>query len=152
MAEFNLEQIIKSGVEKALNKPIVDGKSITEWAAIGMKAPRWVSVKDRLPKTEQKVLVSIKTAYGTRYTTIAAHVGYHERNSESDGWSLDYEIDWEEYDEENDVYWVPECWYEVNFVDDNPNWIIDKVDGEITHWMPIPEPPKEEPQCQTPIP
>ena len=98
----------------------------------------WISVKDRLPKTEQKVLVSIKTAYGTRCTTIAAHVGYHERNSESDGWSLDCEIDWEEYDEENDVYWVPECWYEVNFVDDNPNWIIDKVDGEITHWMPLP--------------
>lgn len=56
MAEFNLEQIIKSGVEKALNKPIVDGKSITEWAAIGMKAPRWISVKDRLPDVKDNVL------------------------------------------------------------------------------------------------
>ena len=58
MAEFNLEQIIKSGVEKALNKPIVNGKSITEWAAIGMKAPRWISVKDRLPEKNQIVIAS----------------------------------------------------------------------------------------------
>lgn len=102
---------------------------------------KWISVKDRMPETEQIVLVSIKTPYGNRYTTVAAHIGYHERNNESVGWSLEYEIDWE-YDEEKDVYWIPECWYEVNFVDDNPNWIIDKVDGEITHWMPLPEPPE----------
>lgn len=50
MAEINIQAVIKSGVEKALNKPVVDGKSITEWAAIGMKAPRWISVKDRLPE------------------------------------------------------------------------------------------------------
>lgn len=104
--------------------------------------PQWISVKDRMPKTEQHVLVSIKTAYGNCYTTVAAHVGYHERNSESDGWSLECEIDWDEYDEKNDWYWVPECWYEVNFVDDNTNWIIDKVDGEITHWMPLPKYPE----------
>ena len=48
MAELNIETVIKSGVEKALNEPIVDGKSITEWAAIGMKAPRWISVKDTM--------------------------------------------------------------------------------------------------------
>ena len=115
-------------LEKIDNAPTVNG---------------WISVKDRLPKTEQKVIVSIKTALGNRSTTIAAHVGYHELNSESDGWSLEDEIEWDEYDEENDWYWVPECWYEVNIVDDNPNWIIDKIDGEITHWMPLPEPPKE---------
>lgn len=57
MAECNIEAVIKSGVEKALKKPIVDGKSITEWAAIGMKAPRWISVKDRLPETRHAVLV-----------------------------------------------------------------------------------------------
>lgn len=104
----------------------------------------WISVKDRLPETERRVLVSIKTHYGTRFTTIAAHVGYHERNSESDGWSLEYELDWDEYDEEHDWYWVPECWYESNFICDNPNWIIDKCDGEVTHWMSLPEAPKED--------
>lgn len=58
MAEFNIETVIKSGVEKALNKPVLDGKSITEWAAIGMKAPRWISVKERLPKKNEIVIAS----------------------------------------------------------------------------------------------
>lgn len=57
MAELNIETVIKSGVEQALNKPIVDGKSITEWAAIGMKAPRWINVKDRLPANNSHVIV-----------------------------------------------------------------------------------------------
>ena len=40
MAELSLEEIIKEGIEQALKEPIADGKSVTEWAAIGMKAPR----------------------------------------------------------------------------------------------------------------
>lgn len=47
------------------------------------------------------------------------------------------------YDEEKDCYCVKECWYEVNVVDDNPNWIIDS-DYDVTHWMPLPMPPKED--------
>ena len=46
-----------------------------------------------------------------------------------------------EYDEENDCFWIPECWYEVNSVEDNGNWIIDS-DYDVTHWMPLPEAPK----------
>lgn len=56
MAELNLEEVIKSGVNKALNKPILNGKSITEWAAIGMKSPYWVSVNDKLPEKEGRYL------------------------------------------------------------------------------------------------
>lgn len=58
MAELNIEAVIKSGVEKALNKPIMNGKSITQWAAIGMKAPQWVSVEERLPEKNQIVIAS----------------------------------------------------------------------------------------------
>ena len=58
MDKFNIETVIKSGVDKALNTPVAGGKSITEWAAIGMKAPRWISVKDKLPTSiVNKVLV-----------------------------------------------------------------------------------------------
>ena len=57
MAIFDLETCIKNGVEKALNKPIVNGKSITELAAIGMKAPHWISVKDRLPEYNGQYIV-----------------------------------------------------------------------------------------------
>ena len=50
MAELSLEEIIKEGVEQALKEPIADGKSVTEWAAIGMKAPRWINADKRPPK------------------------------------------------------------------------------------------------------
>lgn len=41
MAELkSLEDAIKSGVEKALNKPIMNGKSVLEWAKIGMDLDR----------------------------------------------------------------------------------------------------------------
>ena len=57
MATFDLEDVIQKGVETALNKNKINGKSITQWAAIGMKAPQWVSVKDRLPEDNRFVLV-----------------------------------------------------------------------------------------------
>lgn len=41
MAEIkSLDDVIKSGVEKALNKPIMNGKSVLEWAKIGMDSDR----------------------------------------------------------------------------------------------------------------
>lgn len=41
MAELkSLDDAIKSGVEKALNKPIMNGKSVLEWAKIGMDYDR----------------------------------------------------------------------------------------------------------------
>ena len=50
MAEFDIESIIKSGVEKALNNPAYGGKTILEWAAIGIKnGGCWISVKAKLP-------------------------------------------------------------------------------------------------------
>ena len=50
MAKFDLESTIKKGVEAAINRPVYGGKSITEWAAIGMKAPQWIAVTDRMPE------------------------------------------------------------------------------------------------------
>lgn len=41
MAELkSLHDVIKSGVEKALNKPILEGRSVLEWAKIGMDLDR----------------------------------------------------------------------------------------------------------------
>jgi hypothetical protein len=72
MAELSLEEIIKEGIEQALKEPIADGKSVTEWAAIGMTAPRWISVKDRLPEEKvnpytqdyQEVICLLSTRFG----------------------------------------------------------------------------------------
>ena len=99
---------------------------------------RWIPVTERLPESQKTVLVSAKDkTFGHRHTMMAAHIGHREAKTEDYGWQ-EYEGD-TEYDEENDCFWIPECWWESNFVEDNTNWIIGS-DYEITHWMPLPEP------------
>lgn len=103
---------------------------------------RWISVQDRLPESQKPVLVCAKDkTFGHKRVLKAAHIGYHECSTDDYEWQ-DYEGD-TEYDEEKDCFWIPECWYETNAVEDNGNWML-YDDYEITHWMPLPEPPKEE--------
>lgn len=100
-------------------------------------ADGWISINDMLPQPEQVVLITIKDktfSSAKSYVSTAAHVGYHEKSTED--WR-EYEGD-TEYDEENDCYWIRPCWYEVNIVDDNPNWELSDDLYEITHWMPLP--------------
>lgn len=102
---------------------------------------RWIPATERLPNSERVVLVSALTkTFRHRHTLMAAHIGHHEFTTEDTDWR-EYEGD-TEYDEENDCFWIPECWYEVNAIDDNGNWIIDS-EYDVTHWMPLPEPPNE---------
>ena len=100
----------------------------------------WILCSERLPETDKKVLVNLHNTYGRDVILMASHIGYHERTSEDYGWQ-DFE-GYTEYDEENDCFWIPECWCESNYVEDNANWIIDECEGIITHWMPLPEPCK----------
>lgn len=102
---------------------------------------RWIPASEP-PKSQKAVLVSAKDKrFGYRHTLRAAHIGHHEVTTEDYGWQ-EYECD-TEYDEEKDCFWISECWYESNVMEDNTNWIIDS-DYEVTHWMQLPEGPKEE--------
>lgn len=106
MAEytFDLGSIIKKYIEAAINEHVYEGKSITEWTAIGMKAPRWISVKDRLPETDGEYIVYITSDDGEKCVTCDHWVkSSHER------------------------------WF-----------LFDDAGAVVTHWMPLPEPPKEE--------
>ncbi len=117
MAEFNLERIIKSGVERALNEPIVNGMSITQWAAFGMKAPQWVSVEDRLPELDKIVLVyAVGKIDGFRGDHVYALCSRYVQRifSSSPG---------------KEVWSIPCSYFHTDY--------------KITHWMPLPEPPKE---------
>lgn len=105
------------------------------------KKSRWIPVTEQLPESNKAVLISARCkTFGFRHTLKAAHIGHHEATTEDYGWQ-EYEGD-TEYDEEKDCFWIPECWWEDNFADGNSNWIIDS-DCEVTHWMPLPELPKE---------
>ena len=119
------EQAYKNGYKKGYE----DGK------------PKWIPVAELLPDSERIVLVTaLSKTFRHKHILMVAHIGHHEFTTEEYGWQ---EYDGEtEYDEENDCFWIPECWYEVNSVEDNGNWIIDS-DYDVTHWMPLPEPPKE---------
>ena len=76
----------------------------------------WISVKDRLPEDDQHVLV-----YHAEDFHIT--VGYFESDYvqyyiESDGSKFYTDDGWE-----TEISWAPK--------------------GDVTHWMPLPEPPKE---------
>lgn len=60
-------------------------------------------------------------------------------------WREDSDWNWEtdclcEYDEEQDDWKIPEGWFEYClYNEDNLNYAIDNF---VTHWMQLPEPPK----------
>ncbi len=101
------------------------------------RIPQWISVDQSMPQSGQTVLACYKNSAGNwrriRAEWIAA------KTSESGP-----ESDIGEYDEESDTYYDPEGWYEkVN------NWdeysYIAVTEGDVSHWMPMPEPPADKP-------
>lgn len=101
--------------------------------------PQWISVEDRLPEPEQEVLAVCRKRYGL--VVVPAIYENGEVNTYDSTWNW-YDCDFP-YDEENDVYIIPEGWWENRYF--NPEDTFNSpVDAPVTHWMPLPEPPKEE--------
>lgn len=101
----------------------------------------WIPVEERLPEAEKEVRVLCKASWNSkwRYQCQAFYVPKGTLREASEyGW--DYEC-CDEYSEEDDDYFVNPGWYERihNWDDYSAVGIAD----EVTHWMPLPEAPKE---------
>ena len=105
----------------------------------------WISVEDRLPEPEKEVLIlTIRRymCYGEvrEISTITTAMYEDGTMSTEDSFWNWYDIDFI-YDEENDVQYIPEGWWEFRHY--NPDDVYNNaVDDKVTHWMPLPEPPK----------
>ena len=106
-----------------------------------VSVPQWISVKDRLPEVETEVLVACdRNGYRFVCPTI-----YEDGTvlTQDSIWNW-YELEnYGTYSEENDDFFVPEGWWENRQF--TPDDIYNSpVDCAVTHWMPLPEPPKGE--------
>lgn len=91
---------------------------------------KWIAVKDKVPDTGVMVLAYFKNEYNNHRRIRAMYVP--AKTIEDEG-----EEEFYEYDEEAETYYLPEGWYEQNEFEET-HWC---VHGEVTHWMPLPEPP-----------
>ena len=98
-----------------------------------------------MPENEQDVIICAERRHYSnpnRFIRIVAKAFYtdgkHDTEHTAYTWNNDY-IDME-YDVENDAYLIPEGWWEsIEYGEE-----FSAVSDFVTHWMPLPHPPKGE--------
>lgn len=136
MSEMTLEEALLWADESAAD---IDGASaeVLKALAAEVRKRQWISVKERLPEAGAVVLAFYLTERG--FVRIIRAFYAPKYTLDPGGWD-DEGVD--EYCEDKDAYFLAEGWWECI-----ENWdTYDHVkvhQGYITHWMPLPAPPKE---------
>lgn len=116
---------------------------VNEACRMGMEAlerTRWIPCSERMPEPETEVLVVCRRG-GFSFVCPAMHENGKMLRGEST-WNWNEIEGYGLYSEEADDWFIPEGWWEYRqFNDDDVYNNI--IDCAVTHWMPMPEPPKE---------
>lgn len=107
--------------------------------------PEWICVKDRLPEVEKEVLILCNRNGHEIVTTAMYEDGTNA--TENSEWVWNEVADFCKYDEENDLYIIPEGWWEYRHFNQDDVY-NNAIDIPVTHWMALPEPPEVSP-CQS---
>ena len=102
------------------------------------RAMNWISVDERLPESGVHVLLACKFGCNSRYVCDGF---FAERWTIAQESYMDDDCAYE-YCEDDDEYYLEKGWYEVIKNWDDYGFVC--IPDEVTHWMPLPYPPKEE--------
>jgi len=97
---------------------------------------KWINVKDKKPKCQQKVLVFFKNSCDMKIIAMAQYIPPKtvlEEDFIAEEWWEDQSLS--EHDEKEDCYWVIEGWFEYSEEAEMQYKIVDKI----THWMELPD-------------
>lgn len=107
---------------------------------MGIKIDKWISVEKELPPSCQKVIVVFENTCGNIRCTTSQYTAPKTvladdflDNIENDCSTL------EDYDEQNDCFWVIEGWWEFS----EEAEIQYQLSNKVTHWMRLPKLPEK---------
>lgn len=109
-----------------------------------MNKSEWISVEDRLPLNAQKVLIAYKRDGFSKKTLIT--FGWFSEALKNEARSNDGECHDEEYDPKTDSYYLKEQWVS-ECLESEYHYPITNV----SHWMPLPEPPDLGSEIESPV-
>ena len=127
-----LVELIKDGIRKGLRASGDDRldysfEDVADYLiSNGVTVQEWISVKDRLPEPEQGVILCTREieTYGKHHEKKKIYRNIYMGYFDGDEWLTSY---------------CHGCEYIFRMNEKYPNETI-----EVTHWMPIPQPPKGE--------
>ena len=133
------EKLIELFTQVAVLGDYLDMRKVADhFIANGVTVQQWIPVTERLPESGVHVLVACEMR-GQYLSGQYVCDGYYVKAKTQPSYGNPDECA-VEYSEEDDEYYLLEGWYEVIKNWDDFNSIV--IDDFVTHWMPLPEPPK----------